>query len=410
MDLLKRHLFFIVCGAAGAGGVVLAVTGLRAMPKVLVEMERAEQLYRDLESLKREPVNRETIEAEQKRIDLFKEDHAQVLAKAKELYGYQLLVEDVLPEGNNDKRYQFQTAYAKAMRELMDSLIWGGPPTTAMIAEMKERMEQEKFEREHIGVDAGSSPPEPPDVGPPQTPAGVLTATGVREDAAARAAIQRAQQIFCYAVDFEAPARSDSVSSMEFGRYIRSKDIGDEPPMLEDIWHTQLRYWIQKDVVEAIVAVNEEAAAKVERDERWVGVMPVKEVISIRLSEGPVPPLNEGEETYGYAPGGPAAAFPPETAKTVFTGLGSTTAYDVLQFTVKLVMDQRDIPRLIERLCANRFHTPLRVSYKSVPVNRNIQGKVYGSEPTANVVLDFETILLDAVFGPLKPEGLEEEG
>ena len=77
-------------------------------------------------------------------------------------------------------------------------------------------------------------------------------------------------------------------------------------------------------------------------------------------------------------------------------------------------MDQRDIPRLINELTADSFHTLLRVAYQAVPVNRDMVGKIYGSEPAVIVVMDFETVMLGEVFRPLMPpvvcEALAEEG
>ena len=75
-----------------------------------------------------------------------------------------------------------------------------------------------------------------------------------------------------------------------------------------------------------------------------------------------------------------------------------------MQFSVKLIMDQRDIPRLIDRLSKNSFHTPLRVAYRAVAPNRKMVGKIYGAEPTVNVVIDFETIMLGEVFRRLMPD------
>ena len=116
----------------------------------------------------------------------------------------------------------------------------------------------------------------------------------------------------------------------------------------------------------------------------------------------------EGDEVFGNQPGGYEAALPPGTPETVFTHSGANESYDVVQFTVKLIADQRRIPSLIDRLCKNSFHTLLRVSYEAVPPNRRMGGKIYGSQPTVNVLLDFETILLGEVFRRLVPPSVIE--
>ncbi len=408
MDFLRRHAFLIVCGVVGAGGVVLGVDGLRAGPRVLAAMEEAQGLHRDLQSLRNNSVNQEAIEAEQQRIDQVKDDYAKVIAKAEKLYGYEPLVEGALPDGNKAARYRFREEYSTAMEALLETLVCGGPPGQGETDDMQDRISQESWEREAPAREVDGTPPAPFIEGPFRTPAGVLTEEGVRQDAEARVSIRRAQQLRCYATGFGTSESREVVPGLDFHFYMQEGD-GLEAPELVDVWEAQLGYWIQKDVVEAIVAVNQEAADGLQRDDRWVGVMPVKEVISIRVSQGAVPPVGEGDLTYGHAPGGYDDALPPGSAETVFTGLGSTDTFDVMQFAVKLVMDQRDIPRLIERLTADSLHTVLRVSYQAVPVNRDLKGKIYGPEPTVNVVMDFETILLNEVFGQFKPKDQEDD-
>ncbi len=211
-----------------------------------------------------------------------------------------------------------------------------------------------------------------------------------------------AQRIYCYASHFKYVRPQDREGSLDF--WPAMKDTGTlEAPDLWDVWHAQVGYWIQKDVVDAIAALNNQSAeaAREKGEAPWVSVMPVKELISIRLSDGFVP--REGDEIFGSQPGGYEAALPPGTPQTVFTHSGSSELYDVIQFTVKLIVSQPHIPRLIDRLCKDSFHTLLRVSYEAVPPNRNMVGKIYGSQPTVNVLLDFETILLGEVFRRLMP-------
>ncbi len=87
----------------------------------------------------------------------------------------------------------------------------------------------------------------------------------------------------------------------------------------------------------------------------------------------------------------------------MFTGSVSGERYEVLQFTVKLVMDQRDIPQLIDKITTNSFHVLLRAAYKVVPPNVDMVGKIYGSEPNVNVVMDFESIMLGELIRPMMP-------
>ena len=67
MDLLRRNGFWIVCGVVTLGGIALGVTGLRAMPDVVKQMEASTALYRSLDSVQSSPVNQEVIDAANER-------------------------------------------------------------------------------------------------------------------------------------------------------------------------------------------------------------------------------------------------------------------------------------------------------------------------------------------------------
>ena len=419
MDLLRRHAFYIICGVAGAGGVALGITGLQAMPRVLEEMEKAGNLYRDLGSLEAGPVNLDAIETEDRRIELTVRDRDQVMAKAKELYRYEPLVAHVFPNGDDVARREFQTRYQRAMDLLFKSLKSGEPANRTQIDEMRDKVLDEEYEAQQQRSGPGAARSEDVSTGRARTTAGVLTRSGARKDAEARAHMAAAQRIYCYAKSYNLPPnlgprqRERWVSGLDFDPLL--KDTGEVDAALpEDVWRAQIGYWIQKDVVDAIAAINDEAAAEAEKkgETAWVGIMPVKDVISIRVGQEYI--LSGGELVAGAAPGGYDEALPPDSDASAFTLSASNDLYEVRQFTVKLVMDQRDIPRLIDRLCDRTFHTLLRVAYEAVPPNKDMKGKVYGSEPVVSVVLDFETVFLGELFRPLMPtvvcEALMDEG
>lgn len=397
MDFLRQHMFFIICGVVAASGLALGGLGLQGMPEVREEMESVGRLYNELNSLSSSPVNLARIEAEKRRIDKIKADRERVFTKAGSLYGYDRLVESVFPNGENSKRIEFRRAYTKAMDDLFNTLQSGSPATRIQIKNWQDTIDDEQAEMAANGED-------PDEITEPlYTEAGVLTLSGARRDATARAHLAAAQRMRCYAVHFADEKPPTRNSSLEFSDAMKGTGAGDEL-YLEDVWWAQVGYWIQKDVIEAITAINDEAAAEASKAgiESSVSVMPVKDVISIRLSDGYIP--LDGEEYIGDSPGGYAPARPVGTPETVFTHSGSTGWYEVVQFTVKLVMDQRDIPKLVDRLCKNRFHALLRVAYESVPPNRRMIGKIYGAEPVVNVVLDLETTMLGEEFRKWMPQ------
>ncbi|MFQ5589781.1 MAG: hypothetical protein ACE5HE_01330 [Phycisphaerae bacterium] len=395
MEFLRRHAFYIICVLAGGGGIALAVTGLLAMPKVEDELQKAKRVYDQLDSLKSNPVNQLRIDAEAARIESTLEDRRQVFARAVEIYQYKPLVPEAFPDGDADARRRFRAEYEKSMVALFDSLGAGSTATEAEISLMRDKIENE-------AAAGGVTSRGQRFAGAPFTPAAVLTEAGCRTDPVARANIAAAQRYYCYAVHFRQAKPPRSVSSLEFDPMM--VDSGTmEAPTPGEAWRAQVSYWIQKDVVDAIVAVNREAADAASKDGQpvWVGIMPVKDVISIRVSDYVVP---DDDEYAGALPGDATEALPCGTPNTVFTHSATGEDYDVRQFTAKLVMDQRDIPRLVDRISKNSFHTLLRVAFKTVPPNKGMHGKIYGTEPTVNVVMDFETHMLAEVFRPMMPQ------
>ena len=299
----------------------------------------------------------------------------------------------------------FRKLFAQAMVELYDALKSGGPALAHEVEAMRDRIANELAEQQQIGLDPGARQSDVIPGGPTHTIAGVLTMDGARGDASARAHMKAAQRISCYAVRLKDAKPPTRVASLEFPRSMRDTG-GMDVPTLDEAWLAQVGLWIQTDVVHAIAAVNE-AAAEILRNKGevpWVGNLPIKDIISVRVSPDYIP--QDGEELSPQPPGGFEEASPLGTPESVFTHSGQTGWYEVMQFSVKLIMDSRDLPQLINELCTDSFHTLIRVAYEAVPANRAMVGKIYGREPVVNVTMDFETTMLGEVFRPLMPEDI----
>ena len=182
MDLIRRNMFFIICGLATAGGIALGVTGIQSMPKVKTEMENVGTVFRNLDGLQSKPVNRDRIEAERERIQSVVADRNAVIKRGLRLYGYDQLVTDVLPEGTSVKRIEFRKRYVQSMKDLFASLTAGSPADSLLINEMRDKIENEEAERRAGRLDPGAAIRVPDVSGPPRTPSGVLTKSGAARD------------------------------------------------------------------------------------------------------------------------------------------------------------------------------------------------------------------------------------
>lgn len=205
------------------------------------------------------------------------------------------------------------------------------------------------------------------------------------------------------------------------------------PPDVEQMWYAQLELWIQKQVVDAITRINQRAAEKLAESGKkaWVGTLPVKDVISIQISQYY---LIEGKEATNQTgnrgaggPGGPGGrggrggrgggnargpeierAFPPADWSKVFTQNKSTDLYELLQYSVRLVIDARDLPTVLAGLCEESFSTPLSVSYSDMEPNTSMTGKIYGDEPVIELTVDFETVMFSDLYLDIMPDPILE--
>ncbi|UCG17284.1 MAG: hypothetical protein JSV19_04475 [Phycisphaerales bacterium] len=387
MDVLRRHLFLIICGLVGVAGIAAGAVAITVMSKVQTGMEKAVRLHGRLSSHTRSPVNKEMIDAEQKRIEAITGHHENVIALADGVARHEQLVDGFFPAPDYDARFEFPKAYSAALDELYLRLKAGTIPTESEVRDAEERIEDERRAAESVdfGVDEDEARRDGEDESPGEgdmergNRSGLITAEQAKQDPYVRASIAKAKRIYCYAT---LPLDPD-VSSFDVIEAVY--DPGGRPPRIEDCWDAQLSLWIQQDVVEALASVNERAAEQLEEQDRWVGNLPVKDLVSLRVTpryvgtqEGPLP--------------------------EAFTGNTSGEDYEVIYFTLNVVVDARDLPSVIEAICNNRFTTLYRVNYKAEPANLEMAGRIYGGEPVVDVMLDFETILFSKLYLPIMPD------
>ena len=392
MDVLRRHLFLIICGLVGVAGIAGGAVAITVMSGVQTGMEKAVRLHGQLSSHTRSPVNKEMIDAEQKRIEAITGYHEKTVALADRVARHEQLVDGFFPAPNYDARFEFPKAYRAALDEMYLRLKAGTLPTESEIRDAEERIEDER--RAAASVDFGVDEDEARRDGEDESPdeedmeqgnrSGLITPEQARQDPYVRASIAKAKRIYCYAT----PPMDPDLSSFDVIEAVY--DPGGRPPSLPDCWDAQLSLWIQQDVVEALATVNERAAEQLEEQDRWVGNLPVKDLVSLRVN-----PRYVG--THENAP------------VEAFTGNTSGQDYEVVYFTLNVVVDARDLPSIIAEICRNNFTTLYRVNYKAEPPNLGMIERIYGGEPVVDVMLDFQTILFSKLYLPIMPSVILEE-
>ena len=390
LEYLKRYLFEIVCGTCAAVAIALGVLGMGAMSNVTNEMEGAQKLQTDISRLARgpNPINKKAVDLVQGGIDQIKANYEKVMAFARESNRYEPLTPRAFPTASPPDRVEFRDAYQTEVTSWLDILKAGDVPTADYIAQERDLMEAEKPVDESLGADRDDQGREQPE----------KDAKLLEETAEVRAAIRNAKSIYCYATP--ASFQDSDVSRADGPMY------ATRPPSLVQMWQAQLEVWVQRSVVNAIAAINNAEAERLKEDgtEPWVGILPIKEVISIQTTTYYVT-----DKTQGKSGGDKERAYPPGSAAAVFTGNTSNELFELMQFSVRLVVDARDIPLIISGLCRGSFHSPLRVEYEAVPPNLTMEGIIYGDEPVVTLTVDFETVFFSDLYLPLMPDKILEE-
>lgn len=464
LETVKRYVFEIVCGAVAVLAIVLGVLGLNSMGEINTEMQQVQQLRSQIESQARsgDVKNSAWVKKAQERIDLIKGSFTSVLDYVRSINQYKPILQNP-HKATIQERESFGRQYQAEVASWLTRLRAGWVPTEVDVQRELDLMSQDEpkdtftFTRERAdepwggpggpgrtgGIGGTSGPPYggpgggvpggiggPGGMGGPGGPQGGPAAEGRRQQAAERAAMRKAKSILCYATR---ESFQQSPISMPGGPMY---DV-NTPPTLEQAWYAQLELWIQRDIVEAIATINERRAAELtaENKEPWVGDLPIKEIVSIQMSyyvQDPAAGAPQTTET--SAPGGPppmggpiggpttpGTGWSPGARSTsdskalsraeplaanipVFTGRFTNDLHEVLRFSVRLVVDARDIPAIVAGLCEKRFHVPLRVSYEAFTPDPSMTGKIYGEAPLAVLTIDFESMLFSEFYLPIMPD------
>ena len=382
LAILKTHLVHIISGLVALLAIVFGVWGINAMSTVTAEMSKAKKTLDGLKQISGNLVNERVIAAAQERIDTIRANYQATLDwvasqnRYDQTYGF--LVQGSFPTPDRDHKEAFKTRYEPKLQELLNLLKPGQVASNSDIADEKTAIQEESQEVDFgIDVEEAGGKDKPQKDQPLTTPSGLLTAAGARQNPAARANIRRAHEFYCYAT-LGALHKIDAVVNPPVGLF----------PHELDMWEAQLSLWIQEDVIRALGRLNNAKAQELQAQNvtPWVGILPVKELIQIDVTR--------------YLLQGTTWSDP------------DSELYDSIDFTVKVVIDARVLPELINEIAKDRLHMLRRIHFtdaSSDPFNWSMQGKIYGARPVINVELVFETVFLREVFAPLMPDSIREE-
>jgi hypothetical protein len=342
--------------------------------RVRDEMRQQLQIATQMPELKAAPQNEQTVAAQELQRAGVARELNRIRAEIRRINGRELLLPDAFTAGApKHLPYRFAELYREAFDRLLTQLHAGSLPDDADIAaaqlDIAEQMAFEREKEDELAVPGASlSSPRP-----------ASNLPGARDLATAL----KARSIRCYA---------------DHGSFdLAPACVSAYPPSVEEMWFAQVGLWIQQDVVAAIVKLNEDAthgkptSASVEQ-------MPVKRIFKIyvlgyRCSDGLLPfpapdvPRNNGRLRY----------------RPSFTGRACDDLCDVVLFRIIVIVDQRDVLGLIDRLTKQNLFRCTSAAYSAVPPGDAAAGYRYGGEPAIAVALEFEAYLATEIYHPLMP-------
>ena len=101
--------------------------------------------------------------------------------------------------------------------------------------------------------------------------------------------------------------------------------------------------------------------------------------------------------------------LPPEHPDAVYTRLISDPLFDVMNIRVRLAIDIRQLPVILDALSHDRYYTILDVSYQAVRPSLSFKGKVYGPQPVVRATIDLQTYMYYKSYLPLMPLPIREQ-
>ncbi len=420
MGFIKKNAFLLGCALGGIIGLGLMLWGMSRMGAVRSEMGVATRLYADLDRVTRGAVQPRSIDAEKDRIRQARDQHKQVLAHFAERNVRKPLLENLLPDpgkGTQGKqlRYDFRSKYQDAMNGLLLRLNAGQPPNKQELENTADYLRKKAMEEQEFGTGDGKSPkggegrPGPGSSGPgagdsaamPERKGPASTQAywaalkdKAQDDATMLTCIDKARNISCYA---------NLRPGGSFDLHPMFLDADEAAPGMAEIWDAQLLYWIESDMVELLANVNERASARLEKP--WVGLLPIKDIRSIRVSGY----IQETEGPSATSLRAQPGDRPPEHPDAVFTHIAGENLYDVINVRLRMIIDVRALPVILHELAHDKYQVVLNVGYEEVRPDLSFRGKIYGPQPVVLATIDLQTYLFYKAYVPLMPEVIREQ-
>ncbi|MDB5354902.1 MAG: hypothetical protein JWN24_1355 [Phycisphaerales bacterium] len=290
------------------------------------------------------------------------------------------LLPNVFPDPH-ERRFNFQTAYLemveKTFKKDLQAVV---PPNDDEIRARAEKLWKDEYEDK------------------------VVTISGVPRNRA-----QLEQEWHDAAVKLPEQMRTEAAT--KFKLYVDANAIPvskaltltpSQPLKNEDLWYAQNMVWVQRDVFDAIIRINSKAANVTES--------PVKQLIKFEMPDDPTQYIQA--PSAAAAAGTPAAPTPESLSGKVYTrtptGRVCNPLYDVIQFSMQINVDARQVPMIITELERGKLITIYQADAATVDAQAAVDdGYIYGPAPIITLTLKGEELFMRAWTIKMMPEGVK---
>jgi hypothetical protein len=431
MDIVKKNMWSIVCGVVAVLAVLSTYYPLSGkFVELNGKLTSSAEEHRKFGSLINTNPNMPVIDpktSEIKPLGMFPTDR--VIEKGKQVVGKvhteseklaktamdlnkrEPLVMNVFPSGGGVQLSQFKDQYFQAMAELRQSMDATTVPTQEEITARIDQIWKDDFETmiNKVGDVAQNEQQVRQEF------------EDFKKEVPKRMRQERSEKHVMYVNPEKAGAQPGTTNGMttsfSYHPGIPSLETRDLPNII-DVWCAQLGYWIQQDIVNAIVQTNkgaknvDEAIVKrlIRTDikpEYMTSTGPVQILTAINASN--IAPVAPGQPDPNAATTGPPKAF----GYTV-TGRVSNPQYDVMHFTITVDADAQRFQAFINNLTRGKFITILKISMRGVDRERIQQSAYYyyGKSPVVRMEIKAEAIFLRAWTAdpqhPLMPVNIQK--
>jgi hypothetical protein len=413
MDMIKKNMWSIVCGVVAVLAVASTYYPLSGkFVELNGKMQASADDQRKLKQLNQLNPNMPVVDpkkSEAPKLNQFPTE--KVIAKGREVVGKvhteseklqqkamemnkrEPLVVNALPAGRGRFLGDFKEEYYRGLEQMRKDL---GATTIPSEVEIRDKMEQEWVDNYKSRIRMIG------DV--PQNEAEVRAEfEDVKKDIPRKMRAARAQGHAMYVspdkIGPNPAIPTGMTTSFDYHPGIPALERGDLPDIV-DVWAAQLGYWIQEDVVKAIVETNKGAKTV---DEAIVKRLFKTEIRKEYITKtGPVlismasNPQNLVVPRDQAATDTEAGAGAPKSFGYSATGRVCNPNYDVMHFVVIVDADAQQFQTFMTNLTRGKFITILQANVRGVDRERFQQSLFYyyGNQPVVRLTLKCEAIFM----------------